>query len=146
MRAIHPVRHPATVRAELNAGTNDVAVTGHFGLVVWHKLRRQHLELQRHHQPLIEATRAQADKTFAGRFHRPGDQRLLSVEVGQAIGVGLFGPVGPEFLQQMPKLVILGFRPRRDAGADQVADPLVDNVEGVRVVAHCCAGTRAEIS
>ncbi|MNY31615.1 hypothetical protein D3C86_1657840 [compost metagenome] len=141
MRAIHPVRHPATVRAELNAGANDVAVTGHFGLVVWHKLRRQHLELQRHHQPLIEAARAQADKTFAGRFHRPRDQRLLSVKVGETIGVGFFGPVGPKLLQQMPKLVILGFRPRRDAGADQVADPFVDDVEGVRVVAHRRPGT-----
>ena len=58
----------------------------------------EHLQLQRHRQPILRPTRPEPQEALAGLEHGARGHRLEAVEVGQAIGIGLVGPGEPEAL------------------------------------------------
>jgi hypothetical protein len=146
VRAIHPIRHALADRVELDAGADHVSVAGGLKLVVRYELGCEQLQLQRHRMTIIQAARSQTNEAFAGGFHRTCSERLLAVKVGQVIGVRFIDPVLPQFLQLFAQRIVIRLRPWIDAGADQIADTLVDDVEGIRVVAHCGSRTRTQIA
>jgi len=141
MRQVHPVRHPFAAGGEFDPGADEVAGFGGLELVVWHELWRQDLQLQRHRQTFVQTARSEPNKTFARSFHRASHQRLLTVEVGALIGVRLINPILPELLQQFAQGLVVGFRSRRDAGTDQVADAFIDHVIGIRIITNRSPGT-----
>jgi hypothetical protein len=59
-------------------------------------LRRQHLQLQRHGEPVLRPARPEAEEHLAGNEHLARGAALQAVEVGEPLGVGLVGPVEPE--------------------------------------------------
>ena len=61
-------------------------------------LSRQHLQLERHREAVFRSPGAKAEEAFAGLEHGTGRHGLETIEVGQAIGVGLVGPGEPEAL------------------------------------------------
>ena len=63
-------------------------------------LRRQHLQLQRYRQPVLRPARAEAEEHLAGDEHLARGAALQPVEVREALGVGLVGPVEPELLDR----------------------------------------------
>ena len=85
--AVHVIGHALVRRVELDPGTDAVAVFARLKFVMGHKLRGQYLELQRHCQIVVQTAWPQTHKTLTGRFHSAGNQRLLAVEIGQAIGI-----------------------------------------------------------
>jgi hypothetical protein len=60
---------------------------------------------------------AETTEHLAGNEHPP----LLAIEVSEASGVGLVGPLEPEFLDFPDEIAVSKHRRRLDAGADHVA-------------------------
>ncbi len=85
--AVHVIRHALVRRVKLNPGADAVAVFARLKFVMGHKLRGKYLELQRYRQILSLCAWPQTHKALTGGFDGACDQRLLAVEVGQAIGV-----------------------------------------------------------
>ena len=65
-------------------------------------LRRDHLQLQRHRQAVLRPARPEAEEHLAGDEHLARGAPLQPVEVREAFGVGLVGPVEPELLDLAP--------------------------------------------
>jgi hypothetical protein len=105
----------------------------------------QHLQLQRHHQPVLDAAVAQADQRFAAFEHRPAGERLQAVEIGESRGVGFFGPVPEERLQPLAQNDVGDHRLRLDAGADGVGDEGIQRRRGPGIAAHQIATLGAQL-
>ena len=65
-------------------------------------LRREHLQLQRHRQAVLRPARPEAEEHLAGDEHLARGTPLQPVEVREALGVGLVGPIEPELLDLAP--------------------------------------------
>ena len=70
-------------------------------------LRGEHLQLQRHGEPVVRPARAEPEEALAGLEHGARGHGLEAVEVGQAIGVGLVGPGEPEALDPVLERAVL---------------------------------------
>ena len=108
-------------------------------------LRREHLQLQRHRQAVLRPPRPEPEEHLAGNEHLARGAPLQPVEVREAFGVGLVGPVEPELLDLGLELGLLDQRRRLDAGADHIAGPALDRVRRIAVVAHEPAGARRDV-
>ena len=132
-------------RIELDPLPDHVAA-GH-GLVPVERqhLRRQHLQLQRDREPILRPARPEPEEHLAGDEHLARGAALQAVEVREAFGVGLVGPVEPELLHLRLEAGVRNQRRRLDAGADHIAGPALDRVGRIAVVAHEPAGAGGDV-
>ena len=93
---IEPVGAPAAEGVELDALQDEAAVGELAGLPAVEVVRLQHLQLQRHRQPVLDPPFAQPHQHLAALDEAPDDQRLQPGEVGEPVGVGGGREVEPE--------------------------------------------------
>jgi hypothetical protein len=122
MLAVEAIGQPVADRAEDDAAAHGLAVAEVDVVGLVEHLGRQQLQLQRHRQPVAGQARPEADEAFAGVEHLAGDDRLLAVEIGQAVGVALVGPFEPGLHDLLADGGIGDQRRRLDAVADQRRD------------------------
>jgi hypothetical protein len=103
----------------------------------------QHLQLQGHHEPVFRATWPEAEEAFPGLEHGARRHRLETVEVSEAIGIGLVGPGEPEALNLVLEHAVLNQRRRLDAAANGVRREARRRIRGVGVGAYQLAGAGA---
>ena len=96
MGRIEPVGAPPAERVELDALQDEAAVGEFAGLPAVEVVGLQHLQLQRHRQPVLDAPFAQPHQHLAALDEAAHDQRLQAGEVGEPVGVGGRGEVEPE--------------------------------------------------
>ena len=84
MRAVQVVGDPPSQPVELDTGTDDVAVLQ----IPIHRQRQmlslQHLNLERHRQPVLGTPPAQPHDRFPALQHGPAGKRLQPVEIGES--------------------------------------------------------------
>ena len=102
MGAVEVVGDPAPDPVELDAEDDLVAVGQRLALAERQVLGGQHLQLQRHREPVVRPARPEPEEALAGLEHGARRHGLEAVEVGQAIGIGLVGPGEPEALDLGP--------------------------------------------
>ena len=100
--AVEVVGDPAADPVELDAEDDLVAVGQGLAFAERQVLGGQHLQLQRHREPIVRPARPEPEEALAGLEHGPRRHGLEAVEVGQAIGIGLVGPGEPEALDLGP--------------------------------------------
>ena len=91
----------------------------------------QHLQLQRHREPVLRPSRAEPEEALAGLEHGARRHRLQAVEVGQAIGIGLVGPGEPQALDPVLERAVLDQARRLDAAADGMRGEARRRIRGV---------------
>jgi len=96
----------------------------------------QQLKLQRHDQPVLRASRPQADQAFAAFEHCAAGQRLQTVEVSLTGGVGFRRPVAPQRLHFGLERLVGRQALRLDAGADRVGHEGFDACLRPGIAAH----------
>ena len=142
-----PEGHALAQGVELNALDDDViAIAATLGVV--DEVRFEHLQLQRHGQPIGAVTAAAADQAFARLGNALHHLVLQAVEVLQAIGIALqaFAPGAPEFAEALGLAVFVDQRARHDTGADHVVGNAGDRALGIGVVAAQVTRTIAQHS
>ena len=89
-------------RIELDPLPDHIAA-GH-GLVAVERqhLGRQHLQLQRDAETILRPPRPEPEEHLAGDEHLACRTALQAVEVREAFGIGLVGPIEPELLDLRP--------------------------------------------
>ncbi|MND68057.1 hypothetical protein D3C80_594950 [compost metagenome] len=102
--------------------------------------------MQRYRVAVLQPAGAQTNEALARLLYRTRHQRLQAIEVRELIGISLINPVLPQLLHHLADRLVEQPRVRRDAGTDQVADALVDDVGGVRVIAHRAAGAGTQVT
>ena len=85
-------------RIELDPLPDDVAAGHDLVPIQRQHLRGQHLQLQRDREPVLRPARPEPEEHLAGDEHLARGAPLQAIEVGEAFGVGLVGPVEPELL------------------------------------------------
>ena len=140
--AVEVVGDPAPDPVELDAEDDLVAVRQGLALRERQVLGGQHLQLQRHREPVLRASRPEPEEALAGLEHGARGHGLEAVEVGQAIGIGLVGPGEPEALDLVLERAVLDQARRLDAAADRMRGEARRGVRGVGVGAHQLAGAR----
>jgi hypothetical protein len=105
-------------------------------------LRGEHLQLERHREPIVRTARAEPEEAFAGLEHGARGPGLETVEVGEAIGIGLVGPGEPEALDLVLERAVLDQARRFDAGADSMGSEALRGIRGVGIGAHQLSGAR----
>ena len=83
VRSIEVVGDAPSQPVELDAGTDDVAVRKLPVHRQWQMLGLQHLNLERHRQPVLETPPAQSHNRLASLQHGPAGKRLQPVEIGE---------------------------------------------------------------
>ena len=140
MAAHEVIGHAAADAVEFNAlpdqpgtGQGAVHVEGqHFG--------REHLQLQRHGQPILDPARADADEDLARQKHLARRPALQAIEIRQPFGIGIIGPGEPQRLQLfLPGRIHDGGR-RLDSIADDIAGEAFHRIGGIAVVPDKPAG------
>ena len=96
--AVEVVGDPAPDAVELDAEDDLVAVGQGLALAERQVLGGEHLQLQRHREPVVRSPGPEPKEALAGLEHRSRRHGLEAVEVGQAIGIGLVGPGEPQAL------------------------------------------------
>ena len=84
---------------ELDALTDRIAIGRGAALFQRQHFRGQHLQLQRHAQPVARAPRPDPEEHLARDEDLARRAALQPVEIGQPLGIGLVGPGKPEPLQ-----------------------------------------------
>ena len=110
MGAVEVVGDPAPDPVELDAEDDLVAVGQRLALGKRQVLGGQHLQLERHREPIVRAARAEPEEALARLEHGTRRHGLEAVEVGQAIGIGLVGPGEPEALDLVLERAVLDQR------------------------------------
>ena len=103
-------------------------------------LEGQHLQLERHCEPILRAARPEPEEALAGLEHGARSHGLEAVEVGQAIGIGLVRPGEPESLDLVLEGTVLDQRGGLDPAADRVCGEARRGIGGIRVGAHELSG------
>jgi hypothetical protein len=98
MLASHPVRDALADCVELDARLNRVSVASGRVELGRALLALDDLQLQRHREPVGQATRAQAHEHLASLMELTPRQPLQAVEVEHAVGVALLAERSPELL------------------------------------------------
>jgi hypothetical protein len=96
MALIQVVGDPPSKAIELDPGADHVAVLEFTVQRARQVFRLQHLDLQRHREPVLGTAIAQPDQRLTALDHRPGGQRLQPVEIRASGRIGLPAPVRPE--------------------------------------------------
>ena len=120
MPAEKVIGDPAADAVKLDPLADDGAARHRLVAAQRQHLCRQHLQLQRDHQAVLRPARPEAEEHLAGDEHLAGGTPLQAVEVGEAVGVGLVGPLQPQRLHHGLQRRIADQRRRLDAGADNV--------------------------
>ena len=136
MDRVQPVRHAAPQPVELDPLVNKAASLGLAGAQGIEMVGLQHLELQRHRQPVNGAAGPHSDQTLAAFHHGPGNQRLQAMEVSAPVGVALCREPGPQLVGRIVKGGVAGSGAGLEAAAHQVADQGVHPLGGIGVVSH----------
>ena len=142
MGAMEVVGDPAPDPVELDAKNDLVAVRQRLALAERQVLGGQHLQLQRHREPIVGSARPEPEEALAGLEHGARSHGLETVEVGEAIGIGLVGPGEPEALDFVFELRFVHQAGGLDAAAHGMGGEARRCVRGVRVGAHQLAGAR----
>jgi hypothetical protein len=103
-------------------------------------LRGQHLQLQGHREAVLGAPRPEPEEALTGFEHGARRHGLETVEVGQAVGIGLVGPGEPEALDLVLERAVLNQRGGLDPAADRRRGDARRGVRGVRVGTHQLTG------
>jgi hypothetical protein len=140
MSAVEVVRDPPPDPVELDAEDDLMPVGQRLALPEREMLGGEHLQLQRHREPVVRATRSEAEEAFPRLEHRPCGHGLETVEVGQAVGIGLVGPGEPETLDLVLERAVLDQAGGLDAGADSMGGEARGSVRGVGIRANQLAG------
>jgi hypothetical protein len=134
------VGDPAPDAVELDAEDDLVAVRQGLALGKRQVLGGQHLQLQGHRKPVLQASRPETEEALAGLEHGARCHGLESIEVGQPIGVGFVGPGKPKALDLVLGSPVLDQARRLDATADGMRGEARCGVRGVGVGPHELAG------
>lgn len=79
MPAQKVIRDASPYGVELDALANDIAVVEALRACRWQHLGRDHLQLQRHDEPVLGPALAEAEEHLAGDKHLAGSATLQSV-------------------------------------------------------------------
>ena len=142
MGAVEVVGDPPPDPVELDAKNDLVAVRQGLALAERQVLGGQHLQLQRHGEPIVGSARAEAEEALAGFEHGARRHGLEAVEVGQAIGIGLVGPGEPEPLDVVFELGVVHQAGGLDAAANGVRGEACCGIGGIGIGPHQLAGAR----
>ena len=107
MGAMEVVGDPPPDPVELDAEDDLVAVGQRLAFAERQVLGGEHLQLQRHREPVVRSARPEPEEALAGLEHGARGHGLEAVEVGQAIGIGLVGPGEPEALDLVLERAVL---------------------------------------
>ena len=145
MPAQEVVGHAPSDRIELDALADYVAAGHDLVAIERQHLRGEHLQLQRHREPVLRAAWAEAKEHLARDEHLAGGAALQAIKVRETFSVGFVGPVEPELLDLRLERRILDQGRRLDAGAHHIARPALDRVGGIAVVAYEPAGAGRDV-
>jgi len=134
MELVHPVRHPLPQGIEFDTLPDAVTIRRVTVFGMRHELGFQQLQLQRHGQAVIQATRPQAGKALAYAEKGVGGQALLAVKIQHAIRIGFGAKILPQLVQLAPDGRIAVLAAWCDAGTDVIADLGVQRLDRVRVI------------
>ena len=120
-QASNGLTYPPPDAVEFDPLTDCVAIGGGAGLLERQHFGGQHLQLQRHRQPIARAAHADAEEDLARHEHFARGAALQPIEIRQPLGIGLVGPGEPEALQFLLARGIPDLRDRLDPVADGVS-------------------------
>ena len=89
-------------RIELDPLPDQVAAGRGLVPIERQHLGRQHLQLQRNAETILRPPRPEPEEHLAGNEHLARRTALQPVEVREAFGVSLVGPIEPELLDLRP--------------------------------------------
>ena len=98
MPPVEVIRHASPDLVELDPLADDIAGGRHLIAVERQHLGGEHLQLQGNHQPVLGPPWPEPEEHFPGDEHLAGRPPLQPVEIGEALGIGLIGPVEPQLL------------------------------------------------
>jgi hypothetical protein len=102
----------------------------------------QHLDLQRHRQPILRTAGAQPHQAFAAFEHGAAGQCLQAVEIGQAGGIGFLAPVPP---QRLDALAQCAGSASIDCGLMPVPMALATKASSAGIAAQALRRTRSRL-